>query len=215
MFISNNQKAEAAYSINDLQEEIEKDMSLNLPLRTSVFLKKITKKALLNQDMYYRIEKKTKIWWPIIAWLHYYFLDYKMDTFNSKWIGVNPDTISKSLVNSCYPAPHSFEESIVDALKEAFPLSDWLRNRPLQNIFNFISLGLTRIKNSLHCVGDMMTLGGFNNPLPYNGFLKHKIGLVPFINYLLDNKLIDRESKEVLLPIGFSNIVSHNKRKKL
>lgn len=215
MLISNSEKSGYSYSINDLQEEIEKDMSLNLPLKTSVFLKKITKQALLNQDMYYRIEKKTKIWWPIIAWLHYYFLNYQKDTFEASFLGVKTDVISKSLVNAGYPAPYSFEESITDVLKEAFPLSDWLRSRPLQNIFNFISLGLTRIRSSLHCVGDMMTLGGFNNPLPYNGFLKHKIGLVPFINYLIDNKMIDKETKELLLPIGFSNIIDRDSRKKL
>jgi hypothetical protein len=194
----------------ELRLEMREQMALGLPYLTSAMMSHASKKCLENQTLYYQIEKTTKVWWPIVGWFHYYFLNYRLDTFDHNILGVIPDRISKSLANSSYPAPDTFEDSITDALKQSFRLKDWLRGRSFEQILSSVSIALLRSSSSVYKVSDMMTLGTYQNQIPSDMKYRVRVGFIPFLNYLVDNKLIDTASKDISLPVGFSNIIDRD-----
>jgi len=211
MLARSKEKPRFESDFNELQSEMKEQMALGLPYTTSVLLKYASRKCLKHQSLYYQIEKSTKVWWPVIGWFHYYFLDFRLDTFDSELIGVKPERLERSLANASYPAPYTFEESIGDSLRQAFMMKDWMRNRSFEQILSTVSIVLLKSPKTIYQVSDMMTLGTFQNSIPVSMKNDIKVGFIPFLNYLVDNKLIDTESKDVSLPIGFSNIVDSDR----
>lgn len=215
MLARSKEKHRIESDFNELQCEMREQMALGLPHTTSVLLKYAVRKCLKNQNIYYQLEKSTKVWWPVIGWFHYYFLDFRFDTFDSELLGIKTERLEKSLANTSYPVPYTFEESIADSLRQAFMLKDWLRNRSFEQILDTVSIVLLRSPNSVYKVSDMMTLGTFQNAIPVSMKNDVKVGFIPFLNYLVDNKIIDTASKDVSLPIGFSNIIDSDRGIKL